>query len=467
MRGGGRRRADEFPDPASAQPERARTRRDRASRCHPGAGGERSVRDLEFLSRSGPSHLATARRHYRQSHQLDRPGPLYQIQLSGFPALPAGRLGHCGGCGGDTAVADRGGAQTLGQGLDRQAQRPRRQTRGRPKRRTEPSPIGRALWLGRHTDQHCQAMRRTVGADPGTRLGAGVTDQPGELLAEVSVELREGLSIPGRRRRHGHWLLRASVRWRRPSQQKFRSVKRRLAARRRPHHDHRRALDGGPPQNPAADRGPQQPRLPPGTDACPAPGQQAYARHRPMPHRHHFARALHRFRQGGARHGRACGRTGHQSRRPWPGSGPGDQGGKSGRACLDRRRHSRQVKRAMRAQIIALCVMLTLATGSAVAQDGTAPPAAQIEHGHALYVANGCFECHGTVGQGSRVSGPRLAPHTMPPEPFLQVLRHPISDMPPYVAQVLSDADARDIHAYLNSLPGPIQRIQDIPALNH
>jgi hypothetical protein len=38
--------------------------------------------------------------------------------------------------------------------------------------------------------------------------------------------------------------------------------------------------------------------------------------------------------------------------------------------------------------------------------------------------------------------------------------------MPPYVAEVLSDAYARDIHAYLDSIPGPSERVQDIPALN-
>jgi mono/diheme cytochrome c family protein len=87
--------------------------------------------------------------------------------------------------------------------------------------------------------------------------------------------------------------------------------------------------------------------------------------------------------------------------------------------------------------------------------------------GHDLFLADGCSECHGTVGQGSRVAGPRLAPQTLPFEAFLQVLRHPISDMPPYVDKMLSDADARDIHAYLQSIPGPTHAVSDIPALNH
>ncbi len=124
----------------------------------------------------------------------------------------------------------------------------------------------------------------------------------------------------------------------------------------------------------------------------------------------------------------------------------------------------------MRIESFALCIANVLAAvfapPSVLAQDAIKAAAAQIEHGRTLFLADGCAGCHGTVGQGSRVSGPRLAPHTMPLQPFLYILRHPANNMPPYVAEVLSDADASDIHAYLDSLPGPIQKVQDIPALN-
>ena len=120
----------------------------------------------------------------------------------------------------------------------------------------------------------------------------------------------------------------------------------------------------------------------------------------------------------------------------------------------------------MRIRISALCIAAALAASPALAQDGARPTAARIEHGRALFLADGCAACHGTVGQGSRVSGPRLAPHAMPLEAFVQVLRRPANNMPPYVAEILSDADARDIHAYLDSLPAPVQPVHDIPALN-
>jgi mono/diheme cytochrome c family protein len=124
----------------------------------------------------------------------------------------------------------------------------------------------------------------------------------------------------------------------------------------------------------------------------------------------------------------------------------------------------------MRISILALCTLSALASVHARAQDAVKPAAgsitAQVERGHGLLLANGCFECHGTVGQGSRVAGPRLAPQPIPFEAFLQVLRHPINDMPPYAAEVLSDADAHDIHAYLQSIPSPTRKVGDIPALN-
>jgi mono/diheme cytochrome c family protein len=114
--------------------------------------------------------------------------------------------------------------------------------------------------------------------------------------------------------------------------------------------------------------------------------------------------------------------------------------------------------------ILTTCLSMTLANVSTRAQDVTKRSA--IDHGHALFLADGCSECHGTVGQGSRASGPRLAPQPLPLEAFLQVLRHPISEMPPYVVEVLSDADAGDIHAYLASIAAPTQKAQDIGALN-
>ena len=77
------------------------------------------------------------------------------------------------------------------------------------------------------------------------------------------------------------------------------------------------------------------------------------------------------------------------------------------------------------------------------------------DRGFETYMRVGCFECHGTVGQGP-ISGPKLAPDPLPMEAIRAYIRTPAEVMPPYVESVLSDADVADIHAYLESIPeGP------------
>ncbi len=71
--------------------------------------------------------------------------------------------------------------------------------------------------------------------------------------------------------------------------------------------------------------------------------------------------------------------------------------------------------------------------------------------GKQLYMATGCYQCHGTVGAGG--AGPRLAPTPLPIAAYQIQLRHPRARMPVYTAVVMPDADVADIYAYLLSLP--------------
>jgi mono/diheme cytochrome c family protein len=102
----------------------------------------------------------------------------------------------------------------------------------------------------------------------------------------------------------------------------------------------------------------------------------------------------------------------------------------------------------------------------ASAQQASAPKADDAANGKRVYMVDGCFECHGTVGQGSRsTGGPELMRTQLPEDAFMQQLRQPSNDMPPYEPGVLSDKDAADIYAYLQSLP-PAKQAKDIPLLN-
>ncbi len=97
-------------------------------------------------------------------------------------------------------------------------------------------------------------------------------------------------------------------------------------------------------------------------------------------------------------------------------------------------------------------------------EDASAGDAA---NGKRLYVAVGCFECHGRVGQGGAYTGaaPVLAKTALPAEAFVAFIREPPYDMPAYAASVLPDKAAADIYAYVQSLPGP-RPVKDIPILN-
>lgn len=78
------------------------------------------------------------------------------------------------------------------------------------------------------------------------------------------------------------------------------------------------------------------------------------------------------------------------------------------------------------------------------------------------YMSAGCYQCHGTVGQGG--VGPRLAPKPMPLEAMMVFVRHSPRSMPPYDTKVLPDAELRKIHAYLNSI-APSPAAEQIPEL--
>ncbi len=99
-----------------------------------------------------------------------------------------------------------------------------------------------------------------------------------------------------------------------------------------------------------------------------------------------------------------------------------------------------------------------------IAASSVAYAASSIENGKALYMKVGCYQCHGTVGQGG-TAGLKLAPGPLPLEQFTQFVHNTADAMPPYREQVLSDADLKDIHAYLASIPAP-KPLKDYPLLN-
>jgi ubiquinol-cytochrome c reductase cytochrome c subunit len=75
----------------------------------------------------------------------------------------------------------------------------------------------------------------------------------------------------------------------------------------------------------------------------------------------------------------------------------------------------------------------------------------EVKHGQVLWDTNGCYLCHGTVGQGG--FGPAVATDLVPYVALAQYVRHPTGEMPPFSEKVLSDADLHDIYAYMHAQP--------------
>jgi mono/diheme cytochrome c family protein len=78
----------------------------------------------------------------------------------------------------------------------------------------------------------------------------------------------------------------------------------------------------------------------------------------------------------------------------------------------------------------------------------------------------GCYECHGTQGQGSPVTGPKLAPGPLAYDALAAFVRTSSGPMPPFRESILPNADLEDIYAYLQSIK-PAPDYKSIPLLNN
>ena len=117
----------------------------------------------------------------------------------------------------------------------------------------------------------------------------------------------------------------------------------------------------------------------------------------------------------------------------------------------------------MRGLFRAAVVMVGVAATAAGAQEA---PKGDAGNGKKIYLADGCYQCHGRFGQGGLMTGaaPILAQTKMPYAGFKRQLRSPINDMPPYPENLLSEKEVADIYAFLQALPGR-RPVKDIPLL--
>ena len=107
-----------------------------------------------------------------------------------------------------------------------------------------------------------------------------------------------------------------------------------------------------------------------------------------------------------------------------------------------------------------LLSMLAFAAVIAFAQT----KAGDVANGKRIFMRDGCYQCHGTVGQGG-LAGARLAQTKLTLAGFTAYVRNPApGSMPPYRAKVMTDEELADIYAYVQSVPPPVPAA-DIPIL--
>jgi mono/diheme cytochrome c family protein len=116
-------------------------------------------------------------------------------------------------------------------------------------------------------------------------------------------------------------------------------------------------------------------------------------------------------------------------------------------------------------KILAAAVLLSAIAGAASAQDAA--------KGKSLYFNNTCYGCHGFNGQtGARNLVGTNSPILASPEAFVTFLRGrgsnqpmiPSTSMPSFPASAISDAQARDIYAYIKTFKLDAPEVKDIPA---
>jgi mono/diheme cytochrome c family protein len=113
----------------------------------------------------------------------------------------------------------------------------------------------------------------------------------------------------------------------------------------------------------------------------------------------------------------------------------------------------------------ALLFSAFVSTESVHAQGEPASSAGNAAAGKTAFMHYGCYECHGTQGQGNFGAGPAIAPHPMPYSNFLTYIRAPRGEMPPFDDRVLPVGDAQNIFAYLGTIPSGLPP-SSIPALS-
>jgi mono/diheme cytochrome c family protein len=124
--------------------------------------------------------------------------------------------------------------------------------------------------------------------------------------------------------------------------------------------------------------------------------------------------------------------------------------------------------------IAAASLVLAFFAVAAHAQTPAGPVASTVANGKKLYDAYSCYACHGFNGEtGARPLVPNRSANLATEASFIAFLRaranvapvQPSTSMPNYSADTLSDAQAKDIYAYIRTFKSNAPPVDQIPVL--
>jgi mono/diheme cytochrome c family protein len=117
----------------------------------------------------------------------------------------------------------------------------------------------------------------------------------------------------------------------------------------------------------------------------------------------------------------------------------------------------------MRFAVIPFAIVAASFSAPGEAQDA---PKGSAERGKKLFAELNCISCHGTHAQGGGRNSEPPIPAGYPWQGFVNQLRKPRLDMPPYEEKLVSAQDVADMFAYFSSIKAA-PAAKDIPQLRN
>jgi mono/diheme cytochrome c family protein len=113
--------------------------------------------------------------------------------------------------------------------------------------------------------------------------------------------------------------------------------------------------------------------------------------------------------------------------------------------------------------IVALSALSGAAQTATGGQQANRGVSGNAENGRLVFEKQGCNKCHGAQGEGVGAPGqtggvPRIASTALALPAFVQLVRSPKGQMPPFGSQKISDAELADVYAFLRALAPPAKQ---------